>query len=418
MPEKVRGKRLGLYALLTADVFSTFGSRFSLVAIPWLVLISTGSAAKMGLVAASEMIPYLLTSVLAAPIADRFGMRRTSVCCDLGSAVAMGLVAAIGQLGFVQLCLLIAVSGGLRGVSDRTKHVLLRPTTAESGIPMLRVTSAYEAMNRTSGLIGGPLAGVLVATIGPHHTIWLDAGTYAVAALLVGLLVNPAPEPETTIPVKEPYWRALAGGFAFLRSDRILLGLLGMLFMVNFFQYANGVVLLPLWVREEFGSATGLGWIMGVFAAGSLTGNLLFTIFATRIPQMLAFFVGAAIGGAPKILVLGLTGNLTVVLVVTFFAGLGMAGVNPVVGAVLYERIPVELQTRVFGVVGAVAVAGIPLGSALTGAAVAGIGLQATILVSALVLLAATVIPLARQLRGAAQKPEQTPVAQSTGESG
>jgi MFS family permease len=133
---------------------------------------------------------------------------------------------------------------------------------------------------------------------------------------------------------------------------------------------------------------------------------------------MLSFFVGAAIGGAPKILVLGLTGNLTVVLVVTFLAGLGMAGVNPVVGAVLYERIPVELQTRVFGVVGAVAVAGIPLGSALTGAAVAGIGLQATILVSAVVLLAATVIPLARHLRGAAQQPEQTPVAQSTGDAG
>ena len=104
MAQQVRNKRLGLYALLTADVFSTFGSRFSLVAIPWLVLISTGSAAKMGLVAAAEMIPYLLTSVLAAPIADRFGMRRTSVCCDLGSAVAMGLVAAIGQLRLLATC--------------------------------------------------------------------------------------------------------------------------------------------------------------------------------------------------------------------------------------------------------------------------------------------------------------------------
>jgi predicted MFS family arabinose efflux permease len=65
---------------------------------------------------------------------------------------------------------------------------------------------------------------------------------------------------------------------------------------------------------------------------------------------------------------------------------------------VLYERIPAELQTRVFGVVGAVAVAGIPLGSALTGAAVAGIGLRPTIMISAVVLLAATVIPLAKHL--------------------
>jgi predicted MFS family arabinose efflux permease len=71
----------------------------------------------------------------------------------------------------------------------------------------------------------------------------------------------------------------------------------------------------------------------------------------------------------------------------------------------------------VFGVVGAVAVAGIPLGSALTGASVAGIGLRPTILLSAVVLLVATVIPLARQLRHSTTQPK-TPVAQSTGESG
>ena len=70
-----------------------------------------------------------------------------------------------------------------------------------------------------------------------------------------------------------------------------------------------------------------------------------------------------------------------------------------------------------FGVVGAVAVAGIPLGSALTGASVAGIGLRPTIMLSALVLLAATVIPLARHLRHSANEPK-TPVAQSTGEPG
>jgi MFS family permease len=395
----IQQRRIGLYALLTADVFSAFGSRFSVVAIPWLVLISTGSPAKMGLVAAAEMIPYLMTSVLAAPIADRFGMRRTSITCDLSSAATMALVAAMPSFGFWQLCLLIAVSGGMRGVGDRVKHVLLRPVTAESGIPMIRVTSAYEAMNRTAGLIGAPLAGILVATLGARHTIWLDAGTFAIAALLVWALVRPKPEEVEVAPVKEPYFQALRGGFAFLRTDKLLLGMISTLFLINFFQQAASTVLLPLWVQDVFGSPTRLGIILGVFAAGSLAGNVVFTIFATKLPQMLSFFIGAAIGGAPRILVLGLSDSLVVVLLVTFFAGFGMASVNPIVGAVLYERIPVELQTRVFGVVAAVAVSGIPIGSALAGVAAAGIGLRPTILIGSLVLLTLTLIPLLRYRR-------------------
>ncbi|MFI5711736.1 MFS transporter [Kribbella sp. NPDC051620] len=412
----IQKRRAGLYALLTADVFSAFGSRFSVVAIPWLVLITTGSPAKMGLVAAAEMIPYLLTSVLAAPIADRFGMRRTSITCDLSSAVTMGFVAATPDFGFWQLVLLIAVSGGMRGVGDRVKHVLLRPVTAESGIPMIRVTSAYEAMNRTAGLIGAPLAGILVATLGARHTIWLDAGTFLAAAVLVWALVRPAPEPEEVAPAKEPYLTALRGGFSFLRTDKLLLGMIATLFLINFFQQAASTVLLPLWVQEMFGSPTRIGIILGTFAAGSLAGNVVFTIFSTKLPQMLSFFIGAAIGGAPRILVLGLTDSLVVVLVVTFCAGFGIASVNPVVGAILYERIPVELQTRVFGVVAAVAVSGIPIGSALAGVAAANAGLKPTILVGGAVLLALTLIPLLRY-RQSSEPPAKEP-AQPAGEPG
>ena len=100
-----------------------------------------------------------------------------------------------------------------------------------------------------------------------------------------------------------------------------------------------------------------------------------------------------------SILVLGLSDSLVVVLVITFLAGFGMASVNPIVGAVLYERVPIELQTRVFGVVAAVAVSGIPVGSALAGFAAATVGLKPTITIGGTVLLALTLIPLIRYRR-------------------
>jgi len=87
-------RRAGLIALFSADVISVLGNRVSMVAIPWLVLQTTGSAAKMGLIAGAEMLPYVVSGVLAAPFADRFGLRRTSILTDVGSTFAMVAIAA------------------------------------------------------------------------------------------------------------------------------------------------------------------------------------------------------------------------------------------------------------------------------------------------------------------------------------
>ncbi len=74
--------RRQLVVLVGADLISNLGTRISVVAIPWLVLATTGSPTKMGLVAFAETLPYLLSSALGTPWADRFGLRRTSILCD------------------------------------------------------------------------------------------------------------------------------------------------------------------------------------------------------------------------------------------------------------------------------------------------------------------------------------------------
>lgn len=127
--------RRELYTLVGADLLSNLGTRISVVAIPWLVLETTGSPTKMGLVAAAETLPYMLSSALATPWADRFGVRRTSVFVDAASAVAMAVVALAPWLGFGTLLVLVAIAGGLRGIGDRVKHVLFKPAAERAGVP-------------------------------------------------------------------------------------------------------------------------------------------------------------------------------------------------------------------------------------------------------------------------------------------
>jgi MFS family permease len=183
---------------------------------------------------------------------------------------------------------------------------------------------------------------------------------------------------------------------AHLRQDRICFGVMAMVFYINVFNQAAVVVFIPLWADKVLGSAVGVGAVLGAAGLGLVLGNLVFTIFATKVPRYATFTLGFLLGGPPRFLVLGLTDNLTVVLVVTFLAGCALSAVNPVIGLLLFERTPAALQARVFGLVTAIAWAGLPLGGLLAGWAVTVIGLRPALVVTAVAYLAVALTPVIR----------------------
>ncbi len=405
--------RGGFVALIVADIVSALGSRISLVAIPWLVLTTTGSPTDMGLVSAAEMIPYLLSSMLLTPLADRLGLRATSIGCDTLSALAVGCIAAFRHGGLGWLLVLVALAGALRGIGDRTKHVLLRPAAQAAGYSMIRVTSVYEGLTRLATLLGAPLGGLLIYWSGAHGAVWVDAASFGCCALVLATLVpgpKHAAEARTSPAVsvsamavsaaaREPYLVALRGGFGYLRGDRVLFTMLVIVFALNIFASAGTVIFVPVWVSDVLHSPEALGSMLGAFAGGALLGNLAFTVLAERLPRYPAFLLGALISGAPRLVVLAVSHSLPLVLVVTFLSGVGIASVNPILGVAMYERVPDALQTRVIGLCTTVTFAGIPIGSLVGGWSVSRFGLHEAVLGAAVLCLVVTVAPLVGQRR-------------------
>ncbi len=84
--------RRSLFALIAAEVISSFGSLMTLVALPWFVLETTGSPEKMGVVLAAEAAPLVLFAIPSGRLAGRLGPRRTLLLCD---AFWVPVVAAI-----------------------------------------------------------------------------------------------------------------------------------------------------------------------------------------------------------------------------------------------------------------------------------------------------------------------------------
>jgi MFS family permease len=71
-----------LLGLLTAELVSLTGSSMTFVALPWFVLVTTGSTAKMGWVLAAEMLPIAVFGIPAGSLIARIGAKRTMLLSD------------------------------------------------------------------------------------------------------------------------------------------------------------------------------------------------------------------------------------------------------------------------------------------------------------------------------------------------
>jgi MFS family permease len=409
-------RRAPFTALLTAYVISLFGTSMSGIAIPWLVLTTTGSAAKTGLVAFAQMTPYVVAQALSGPIVDRFGLRRCYVWGNAIAAVAMGaipLMYVTHQLSLGVLLGLVAAAGLVRGGADCANSALV-PTTAIVGeIALERAAGLNAGANRSAILLGAPLAGILVTVAGTATVVAIDAVTFAIGAIIVaiglrGVGETPAPDERPAEEV-EPgnairrYGRDLAAGFRFLRGDRLLLGIITMVAASNLLDQGFSEVMLPVWVRQELGSASALGILGGVFGLGSLIGNLLGAAWGPRLPRRATYGVGYLLGGVPRFIVLAVAATISPVLVVFLVAEVFGGVLNPIIGAVSYERIPAHLRARVLGVVRASAWIGIPFGALLGGYAVEAFGVRAALIAFgaayALISLPPFIFPVWRGMR-------------------
>ncbi|GAA4436857.1 MFS transporter [Phytohabitans houttuyneae] len=362
------------------------------VALPWFVLSTSGSAARTGVVAFAEMLPYVLVCAFGGPLLDRLGHRRVSLLGDVGSAAVVGAIPLLHHgpgLDYAGLVALVTLLGTLRGFGDSAKRVLLPRTIAASGIVTTRATGLHDGMYRLSTLLGPPAAGLLVTAFDATAVLLLDAASFAIAAVLVAALV-PGGEAAQR---REPYLRALRAGWRFIGRDRLVLGLALMIFATNLLDQAYSAVLAPVWAREVAGSATALGLLFGAFGAGAVAGSAVFAALAPRLPRYTTFVLGMLIGGAPRFFAPALADQTWVVYAVALVAGFAIAGINPVLSAVQYERVPDEMRARVLGISLAIAWGGIPIGALLGGWSVQWLGLTESWLIFGALYLAVTLAP-------------------------
>lgn len=359
---------LPLYSLFIANAISLVGNVFSLIAIPWFVLQTTGSATQTGITGFFTILPVVLAGFFGGTLIDRLGYKRTSIISDLASGVTTALIPLLYFTVGLDLWQLIALVflGALLDAPGGTARAALLPELAEqAGMPIERATSLVHVIERGARLVGAPLAGFLIGIMGTANVLWLDAISFIVSAAMIAWMIPAATLAERG-EKSAKYFEELRDGLRFIANDALILSIVIMVMLTNFLDAIFGGVLQPVYVKEVYGDAINLGLLIAANGGGAVIGGLIFAAIGHRLPRH-ATFVGAFVFTGFRFWVYALYPPIWILVIVTLITSMGAGPLNPIIGAIEFERIPPHMRGRVFGAITAGAWIAMPLGMLLGG---------------------------------------------------
>jgi len=289
---------------------SSLGDAFALVAMPLLVLESTGSVAKMGMVSALAVVAQVLASVFAGPLVDSVDRRRLMMACDLGRAA---IYLAVPLLWLARGPSLLALSaaafvGGALGNIFTVAYVAAIPSLVGNQ----RLNEANAKLQGTQALayvLGPLLAGAVAANVGAAWALALNALSFIVSVVSLQLVrfggpVRPGPGRHDQSPAHGETDRRWAGPRFVWRHPvlRPLLLLMIALGLTGNIGLGAGVTDLFVYrLKHDFAlSDRTVGLCLGVAAVGAVLG----AVGAARLRRRAGF--GACFLGGTAVQEVGL----------------------------------------------------------------------------------------------------------------
>ncbi|MEA2290442.1 MAG: hypothetical protein QOD55_2439 [Solirubrobacteraceae bacterium] len=379
------------FALLwTGMTVSLLGDGIFLVALAWQVYDLDNDPVALSLVGTAwtlGMVAFLLTGGV---VSDRVERRRVLVAADVVRALALVAMGVLSLTGVVEIWHLVALSV-LMGIGEAffgpAFGALVPDVVATDHLVQ---ANALDQLVRQAAarLLGPALGGGVVALVGPGTAFLVDAGTFLLSAACVAALrVRSLPHVRARSARRE-----LREGFAFVRREpwlwsTILSATVGLLFIMGPLQ-----VLLPYIVRNELGAgAGGYGLVLAAAGAGSVVVSLV--LGQTGMPRRYLTFsyIGWTVGTLP-FLGYAVATELWQLAALSVVYGACMTAGMVVWGTLMSTRVPPELRGRVHSLDWFVSIALTPLSFALTGPVSKAIGIDATLVIAAIVPAVACVV--------------------------
>ncbi|MET1074473.1 MAG: MFS transporter [Umezawaea sp.] len=367
--------------LWTGHAVSAAGGGMTRIALVFSVLSVGGSATDIGLVMAGQVGAQVVFTLVGGVWGDRLRREFVMLTSDLiraGTQAVLAVLLLTGHAAVWHLAAGAVVFGSAQAFFGPASSGLMAEIVPPDQLQRANalMSSCYSFFN----VVSPALAGVAIALVGPGLVLAIDAVTFVVSAVFLGML-RLAPR---TLPVSGSFWEDLREGWAELTARKWLcLNLIAHMFqnlaVVAYF------VLGPVIADRALGGPSAWGLIASGMAVGAITGGIVAMRVEPSRP-LLAGNLAFALTALP-LLALAVPLPLWAVVVAAFVSGVGGMFLDALWRASMQQLIPGPVLSRVESYDWLISTVAAPVGLALVGPLAEETGDAPTLLLAAVLII-------------------------------
>ena len=351
--------------LWVTQAFSGLGSAVTSYALVVWSYTQQGSALVTALLMVSSYAPYVLCSIFAGALSDRWDKRKTMLVCDTMAALTTVCTLVLLKLDLLEvwhLYILNAVNGLMNTVQQPASEVAttaLLPRKHYQKVGGLRYLSSS-----LNGILNPIIATAMLTLLGIEAVILFDLFTFAVAFVVLLVFIR-IPVKEKMMEKKEPLMQSVRAGLGFLREKRGILSLVFFLAAINLVASMYNAT-LPAMVLNQ-ADETALGVINSLTGVTTLIGSLIASLLPQPKSRVRVVCWTLMLSMSTENFLLAFGRTLPIWCIGAFLGWIAIPLMSTNLDAIMRLSIPQEIQGRVFACRNSLQFFTIPVGYFLGG---------------------------------------------------
>ncbi|MBQ4051752.1 MAG: MFS transporter [Oscillospiraceae bacterium] len=349
------------YLLLwSTQMISGLGSGMTAYALVIWSYEQKGSALMTALLMVCTYTPYVLCSIFAGALSDRWNKKKILLLCDGAAMVCTLTVFALLKTDRLQvwhLYLVNAFTGLMNTVQQPASEVA---TTALLPRKFYQKVGSLRYLSSSVNSIMTPvIATAVLGLAGMDAVILIDLLSFAAAALVLIFFI-PIPKIVSGSP-KENFLRAAGEGIRYLKKERGILHLMLFLAAINLVASMFEAAFPAMMLSRE-GGETAMGIVKTVTGLTMLLGSIISSVLPVPKSRVKAIWLCLALSMCTENFLLGFGKSLWVWCVGSFLGWIAIPWMSANLDAIYRLTIPEEIQGRVFAARNSFQFFTIPLG--------------------------------------------------------
>lgn len=353
--------------LWITQAFSGLGSSMTSYALVVWSYSQEGSALKTALLMVCSYAPYVIFSIFAGALSDRWDKKKTMLVCDTIAAATTVVTLILlqkGQLQIWHLYLLNVVIGLMNTVQQPASEVAVTRVLPEKHYQ--KVGGLRYFSNALNSILTPIIATAVLGLAGMNVVFAFDLFTFTVAFLVLAFAIR-IPKGGEKVQKQESLRTSAKQGIVYLKKEQGILDLIFFLAAINLVASVYDAAFPAMLLSREGGSEKVLGMVNAVIGISTLAGSILVSLMKTPksrvrvICNCLLFSMSfenfmLALGRTPPVWCIG-----------GFLGWIAIPLMNTNLDAIMRLKVPEEMQGRVYSVRNSFQFFTIPVGYFLGG---------------------------------------------------